>query len=191
MNDGESSSGRTLAFDSRDEGSTPSSPAERKGIMLNKTWKTINEEKVENIVDVVRSTLSNSEREVHIGTDSQQSGKFTEYVTIIVLVEKGRGGRAFYTRERVPRITSLRERLLKEVWMSVNLGLQLNAMIPETAGMTVHVDANPNLKFKSSTYVKELTSMVVGQGFKTLLKPDSWAASHIADHVVKHNVIGR
>lgn len=184
-----------LAFDSNDEGSTPSSPVERKDVvmdsMLSRQWKTINDEKVENVVDVIKATIENSDREIHVGTDSQQAGKFTEYVTIIVLVEKGKGGRAFYMRERVPRITSLRERLLKEVWMSVNTGLELSTKIADTTDMTIHVDANPNLKFKSSSYVKELTSMVVGQGFKTLLKPDSWAASHIADHVVKHNIIGR
>jgi predicted RNase H-related nuclease YkuK (DUF458 family) len=27
--------------------------------------------------------------------------------------------------------------------------------------------------------------LVVGQGFKALIKPESWAASHAADHVVR------
>lgn len=158
--------------------------------MLDKVWKTIEGEKIPNVLELVKKTLADGEREIHIGSDSQQSGKYTEYVAVIVLVNKGKGGRAFYSRERVPRITSLRERLMKEVWMSVDLGLKLNEFIPDTVGLTIHVDANPNLKFKSSTHVKELTAMVVSQGFKTLLKPDSWAASHLADHVVKHKVIG-
>lgn len=158
--------------------------------MLEKTWKTIEGVSVPNVLDAIRDTLSRGDREIHIGSDSQQAGKFTEYVTVIVLLEKGKGGRAFYVRERVPRVKSLRERLLREVWMSVNVGLELNAHMAETAGLTVHVDANPNLKFRSSDHVRELTAMVVSQGFKTLLKPDSWAASHLADHVVKHKVMG-
>jgi len=159
--------------------------------MLTKTWKTIDGEVIPNILDLIKDTMSDGEREVHVGSDSQQCGKFTEYVTVIVLLNKGKGGRAFYARERIPRVKSLRERLMREVWMSVNCGLELNSQLAETVGLTIHVDANPNLKFKSSTHVKELAAMVVSQGFKTLLKPDSWAASHLADHVVKHKVIGR
>lgn len=158
--------------------------------MLEKTWKTIEGVKVPDLLGTLREVLASSEREIHVGSDSQQAKMFTEYVTVITLLEKGKGGRAFYLRERVPRVKSLRERLLREVWMSVSVGLELNAMMPETAGLTIHVDANPNLKFRSSDHVKELTAMVVSQGFKTLLKPDAWAASHLADHVVKHKVLG-
>ena len=158
--------------------------------MLEKSWKTIEGAQVPNLLEKIKEVLAAGDREIHVGSDSQQAGKFTEYVTVIVLLEKGKGGRAFYARERVPRVTSLRERLMREVWMSVNVGLELNAHMAETTGLTIHVDANPNLKFKSSSHVKELTAMVVSQGFKTLLKPDSWAASHLADHVVKHKVLG-
>jgi predicted RNase H-related nuclease YkuK (DUF458 family) len=158
--------------------------------MLEKVWKTIDGQKVPDLLGTLKNVLAEGEREVHIGSDSQQAGRFTEYVTVIVLLQKGKGGRAFYIQERVPRVRSLRERLMREVWMSINVGLELNAHMPETTGLTVHVDANPNLKFRSSDHVKELTAMVVSQGFKTLLKPDSWAASHLADHVVKHKVLG-
>lgn len=158
--------------------------------MLEKSWKTINGEKIPNVLETIKSLLAEGDREVHVGSDSQQAGQFTEYVTVIVLLKKGQGGRAFYIREKVPRVKALRERLMREVWMSVNVGLELNAHMPETAGLTIHVDANPNLKFRSSDHVKELTAMVVSQGFQTVLKPDSWAASHLADHVVKHKVIG-
>lgn len=158
--------------------------------MLEKKWKTMEGKVVEDLVGLLKATLDEGDREIHIGSDSQQAGKHTEFVTVIVMLHKGKGGRAFYVSERQPRITSLRERLMKEVWMSVNAGLELNAHIPSTVGLTVHVDANPNIKFKSSNHVKELTAMVVSQGFKTLLKPDAWCASHTADHVVKNKVLG-
>lgn len=157
--------------------------------VLELKWKTIEGKPVDDVVGTVRSLIAEGGVEIHIGTDSQQARKQTAFVTILVVLNKGKGGRAFYVEEFTPRVRSLRERLLREVWLSVNLGLELNAMVPETAGLTVHVDANPNLKFKSSDYVKELTALVVSQGFKTLLKPDSWAASHAADHVVKHKVL--
>lgn len=156
--------------------------------MLSGQWKTIDGTPVD-IVPMLRELLSSGDREVHVGTDSQQAAKQTAFVTIVVVLEKGKGGRAFYTKDFTPRIRSLRERLMKEVWLSINAGLELNALLPETVGLTVHIDANPNLKFRSSDHVKELAAMVVSQGFKTLLKPDSWAASHAADHVVKHKVL--
>lgn len=157
--------------------------------MLEGKWKTIEGKVVDDIIGTVKSLLADGEKIVHVGTDSQQARKETAFVSVLVVLTPGKGGRAFYKEEFTPRIKSLRERLLKEVWLSVNLGLELNAMIPETVGLTVHVDANPNVKFRSSDYVKELTAMVVSQGFKTLLKPDSWAASHAADHIVKRKVL--
>jgi predicted RNase H-related nuclease YkuK (DUF458 family) len=69
------------------------------------------------------------------------------------------------------------------VWKSVDLGLQFS---PVVAGeLSVHIDANPVVTHKSSAYVQELVGLVVGQGFKALIKPHSWAASHAADHVVR------
>lgn len=164
---------------------------ERWCTMLEGTWRTIEGAPITDVVGMVRTLLADGDRQIHIGTDSQQAAKQTAFVTMLVVLQPGKGGRAFYVKEFTPRIRSLRERLLKEVWLSVNLGLELNAMVPETVGLTVHVDANPNFRFKSSEYVKELAAMVVSQGFKTLLKPDSWAASHAADHVVKHKVLHR
>ena len=120
---------------------------------------------------------------VHIGTDSLQTGRFTQFVTVVVILTPRKGGRVAYRREVVPRITSLRERLLKEVWKSVDLGLQFSPIVK--GDLTVHIDANPVVTHKSSAYVQELVGLVVGQGFKALIKPDSWAASHAADHVVR------
>lgn len=157
--------------------------------MIEREWKTIKGERV-SLLEVFCELMKYPGRQVQIGTDSQQNGKNTEFVTVVVVLRPGKGGRAFYTRERVTRIKSLRERLMKEVWMSVDTGMELNKYIPEDAELTVHIDANPDVRFKSSSYVKELTGMVVGQGFRAVLKPDSWCASHAADHVVKHKVIG-
>ena len=75
--------------------------------------------------------------------------------------------------------------------MSVQLALEINPLIEEESKLEVHVDANPNTKFRSSKYVKELTSMVVSQGFEAVMKPDAWAAMHVADHLVKYKVVGR
>ena len=145
-------------------------------------WKTLNEVKVADVLQFVRDA-SRDGQSVHVGTDSLQSGKSTQFVTVVVILTPMKGGRVAYRREVVPRITSLRERLLKEVWKSVELGLQLSPIVP--GELSVHIDANPVVSHKSSRYVQELVGLVVGQGFKALIKPESWAASHAADHVVR------
>ena len=146
-------------------------------------WRTLNEDKIPGIVQFVKEA-ADAGQAVHIGTDSLQTGRFTQFVTVIAVLTPYKGGRAAYSREVVPRINSLRERLLKETWRSVEIGIELHPVVP--GNLTIHVDANPIIKHASSKYVQELVGMVVGNGFKALIKPDSWAATHCADHVVRH-----
>jgi uncharacterized protein len=145
-------------------------------------WKTLTEVKIPDIVQFVTDN-SRDGQAVHIGTDSQQTGRTTQFVTVVVILTPHKGGRVAYHRDVVPRISSLRERLLREVWKSVELGLQFSPVVK--GDLSVHIDANPVATHKSSAYVQELVGLVVGQGFRALIKPDSWAASNAADHVVR------
>ncbi len=145
-------------------------------------WKTFREEPIPSIRDFVRDAAREGQA-VHIGTDSQQAGRLTRFVTVVVILTPRRGGRVAYVRESVRRIASLRERLLREVWRSVSLGIELEAVVP--GDLTVHIDANPVVTHKSSAHVQELVGLVVGQGFKAAIKPEAWAATHCADRVVR------
>jgi len=145
-------------------------------------WKTLKEERIDDIRAFVRAAARDGQA-VHLGTDSLPSGRFTQFVTVIAILTPGKGGRAAYSRGVVPRIASLRERLLREVWRSVELGLALTDAVP--GPLTVHIDANPVVTHRSSRYVQELVGLVVGQGFKAVIKPESWAATHAADRVVR------
>ena len=145
-------------------------------------WKTLTEERIPDIIQFVADHTREGQS-LHIGTDSLQTGRFTQFVTIVAILTPHKGGRVAYAREVVPRISSMRERLLKEVLKSVNLGLELSEVAK--GELTVSVDANPVLQHKSSKYIQELTALVVSQGFKILVKPDAFAASHVADHVVR------
>lgn len=158
--------------------------------MLGRQWKTVDGTKIVDAAKAIEEACRGV-RKIYVGTDSQQDGMRTQFVTVVVIHEAGKGGRAFYTKETVPRIKSLRERLLKEVWMSVQLAIEVSPFIGEESELEVHVDVNTNTKFKSAAYVKEVTSLVVSQGFNAKLKPEAWAAMHVADHVVKTKVIGR
>lgn len=147
-------------------------------------WQTLSEVPIADIKAWVSEATRNGQ-ELNVGCDSLQTGKYTQFCTVIGILTPGKGGRAAYCREVVPRIKSLRERLMKEAWNSLDLALELSPLVG--GELTVHVDANPDEKHMSSKYVKELVGAVVAQGFRVKIKPDSWCASHAADFVVRHN----
>lgn len=159
--------------------------------MIEKKWKTLAGQDVDlrsALVDELRLT---PDSEVIIACDSQQVGQSTDYVTVVVVHRPAKGGRVFFSRERVPRVRELRERLWKEVWRSTELAMELTSTpdIGEVYPINVsaiHIDANIDPKHKSSKYVQELVSLVMGQGFRAVVKPEAFAASHAADHAVKH-----
>lgn len=142
-------------------------------------WRTLDGVHIQDIQEWIERACTEGQ-EVHIGTDSLQVGRWTQFVTVAVIHTPGKGGRVAYAKDTVPRITSLRERLLKEVWKSVELAMALGEL-----PLTVHVDANPDERHASSKYLQELVGLVMAQGFRTLIKPESWAASHTADHIVR------
>jgi predicted RNase H-related nuclease YkuK (DUF458 family) len=158
--------------------------------MLGRKWRTVDGTWIKEPMVEIAAALR-GRRVVYVGTDSQQNGKATEFVSVIVVHEPTKGGRAFYSSESAERINTLRERLLKEAWLSVQLALEISPFLDEQSELQVHIDANTNTKFKSSKYVKELVSLVVSQGFKAMVKPEAWVAMHVADHVVKRKIIGR
>jgi len=146
------------------------------------TWRTLTGAAIADIVAFVRENARDGQL-VHVGTDSLQLARTTRFVTVVAIVTPGRGGRAAWRRETVTRIASLRERLMREVWLSVELGLSLCPVVP--GELSVHIDANPVARHRSSAYVQELVGLVVSQGFRAVIKPESWAASRTADRMVR------
>lgn len=146
-------------------------------------WKTLRKVKIENILSFVKETAKDGQA-VHVGTDSLQVGKFTLFTTVVVVLTPLKGGRVAYRKNSVPRIASLRERLLRETAASVDVGLMLNEIVP--GRLTIHLDVNTDARHRSSAHAQELVGYVVGQGFKVLVKPDSWAATTCGDWAVRH-----
>lgn len=126
------------------------------------------------------------EKVVIIGTDSQNFERRTDLVTAVVVLNKGKGGRAFYTKTSNQKFNSLRQKLTTEAWLSVQTAFEIEPLLPEGCDLIVHLDVNPDLKKgKSAMHIKEVVGMVAGQGFAVVTKPDGFVASHIAEHIVK------
>ena len=146
-------------------------------------WRSLSGKPVNDIVRAVTSLLRNDEHVVHVGTDSQHSGYHTNFVTVVAIIYPGRGGRVFYRRDRTPRAKSLAHKLFQEAELSIGAAHALAESIAHD--IIVHVDANKDLRHRSSRYVRALAGMVVGHGFQVRVKPEAWCATHVADYLVK------
>jgi len=125
--------------------------------------------------------------EVWIGSDSyvRNAIKKVQYSTCIVLYKQGKGGRIFISKSMEPMVDSLRQRLMNEVWMSLETCFEFKELLPSNTEIVVDLDINKSRKHKSGNYCEELVGMVVGQGFKCRVKPDAWAAQSAADRFSK------
>ncbi len=155
------------------------------------TWRRFNGERIEeDILDAVRSTV---EREVAdgyrlkvcIGTDSQVRGMVTEFATVIVFLREKKGGFMYIRNEKSDKQFSLRERMITEVWKSVDVAYKLCDLLDEyDIGLEVHADINTDPHFKSNEALREAMGYILGMGFVFKAKPDAFASSYCADKVV-------
>lgn len=137
---------------------------------------------------ILNSSKSSS---VYIGADSIRYKKkdrwFAKYSTVVILhVDSKRGCRLFHKSVDLPDYGNLKQRLLTEVGYAIEAASELIEAIGERH-LEIHIDINPNPRYKSSVAVKEALGYVKGSlGIDAKIKPSSWAASHAADHLVRH-----
>ena len=151
-------------------------------------WFTLSGVEVLDVMSAVEALLRQGQI-VHIGTDAQKSSHRMAFVTVACVLNPGKGGRVFYTRRYERKEMSLFEKLSTETWYSLDLAIRMNeefSLQADREQIWVHVDANPDERFDSSNYVKQLAGMVAGSGFPVLVKPNAWCASHVADYAVKN-----
>lgn len=167
--------------------------------MLDRPWFTGAGDQIEvDLLGEIREICSVrpvEKRTISVGTDGQRRKKRpgVDFVTVVAIHDKGKGGRGFWARMRERRRFTLQEKLYQETWNSIEVALALMKVVPRDSlhEIEIHVDANPHPRWQSSRYHKQLAGMVTGQGFKAVLKPDAWVASHMADHMVKNKYVGR
>ena len=146
-------------------------------------WKSLSGTRGDDIVQAVHALVGDDDRVIHIGTDAQNRGFTTHFVTVVAVVNPGHGARVFYQRRRRQHVSSLAEKLFYEAELSIQAALHLDEGLPQD--IVVHLDANEDQRHRSSRYVKSLAGMVMGYGFGVRVKPNSWCATHVADYVVK------
>ena len=120
---------------------------------------------------------------IYVGCDSRQTQEHTVFVTVVVVhIDSSKGAHIFWQIEKVRKIESLRQRLLSEVDRAVYTALMISDVVGERP-FEVHLDINPNPSHDSSVVVKEAIGYVLAQGLKPVVKPNSIAATTVADYI--------
>jgi len=121
---------------------------------------------------------------IFVGCDSNVLGDNCTYASTICLYneEIRRGGRYFFKTRKVKMrfSTPPQVRLMQEAQEAIEIALELSQMFP-TENIEVHLDVNTRKGNLSQTLADQLSGYAKAAGFACKLKPDSWAATGIAD----------
>ncbi|OGH11995.1 MAG: hypothetical protein A2857_05095 [Candidatus Levybacteria bacterium RIFCSPHIGHO2_01_FULL_36_15] len=153
--------------------------------------------KFEDIICLIKEFLDEDESagyKLTIGTDSEvksdkKGKKYLELITAIVIYRKGYGGRYFWRKKEMANVKTLREKIYQEVLLSIEttkyfvpeLKEKLNGQ-SDRYDLEIHIDVGE--KGETREMIKEVTGMVAGNGFVAKTKPESYAASNVADRHV-------
>ncbi len=117
-----------------------------------------------------------------IGTDSVVS-EGTCFVTAVVIHRVGRGARYFYRKQVNRKITSLRQRILYEAALSLEVASRLSAALAcngyANLPIEIHLDVGDRGETKS--IIREVVGMITGSGYAAKTKPEAYVATKVAD----------
>lgn len=126
-----------------------------------------------------------------IGTDSQNFSD-TKMVSAIVMQCEGRGGIYFYKVEHIERISDVRVKLSYETQQSLHYADELLQTIMEldeelfnATSFAIHVDAGYSKNGKTRDLIPGLIGWVHASGLNCVTKPNSYAASTVANRISK------
>ena len=137
---------------------------------------------VDEIINYIKSD-PNRKYSIVVGTDSYPSGS-VDYVTAVVVHKQGRGGRYFWKKEhQAGKTPTLRHRIYQETTHSIETAQALidKLNLKKLAGydFAIHIDVGNSGSTRDM--INEVVGMVKGNGFNAKTKPDSYAASTVAD----------
>lgn len=144
------------------------------------------------VVEEVANFLEENPEAVYhlvIGSDSQEhrvnGKKSADLVSAIVIHKKGYGARYFWFKEKELEFFTLRDRIYAETLASLDLAEKFVPLLSKRLNgssnyeLEIHIDVGQ--KGDTREMIKEVVGMVSGNGFTAKTKPDSYAASSVAD----------
>ena len=158
---------------------------------------TYGEVSIEKIAKIVADYIMKDEKakfSITIGTDSQTYSE-VKMVEVIAIHKEGKGGIYFYRKEFLDRFPSLRQKIFDETSRSLRLAdsfyealelefIERNKVIEDyNIHNQIHCDIGPVGATKS--LIAEITGWVKSAGYECCIKPDSYAASGVANKLSK------
>lgn len=141
------------------------------------------------VLEVIRFMKNEPERhyKIIIGTDSERrNDNSADFVTAVVVHRVGNGGRYFWRRISNGNIHNLRNRIMGEAMLSLEVAKEILTILKSFEApdfdFEIHVDIGENGETK--TMITEIVGMIRAHNFEVRTKPESYAASKVADRHV-------
>lgn len=144
----------------------------------------------QSITDIIEHAITREQKAGHrlkvcVGSDSQAYKSHVEYATVVVVLREGKGGFMFMRNHKGTKQIGIKERMLKEVTMSVEVAYAICDILDKyDVALEVHADINTDPKFESNIALKDAMGYIMGMGFVFKAKPYAFASSSCADKVV-------
>ena len=130
--------------------------------------------------------------QITVGTDSQNFSD-TKMVSVIAVTCEGHGGIFFYEISRIKKIADVRLKLTEETTRSLEIMTSLveelesekYSEVRSKLSLAIHVDAGWNDSGKTKELIPGLVGWIRACGYDCKVKPESYAASSIADRISK------
>ena len=161
------------------------------GHFFNPTIGNLSLEKV--IDELIKYIAEKPEKfyDVIVGCDSS-SGEEPNVPVAVVVLRTGEGGRFFLKRiaYKDRKFYSWKTRILEEVFLSCQLALYLRENFEKKIKSIENKNFNYQLRYihadvggngATKDMIKEVTGLIRGNGFEPKIKPESFAASNVAD----------
>ncbi|OGE86354.1 MAG: hypothetical protein A3J48_02555 [Candidatus Doudnabacteria bacterium RIFCSPHIGHO2_02_FULL_46_11] len=141
----------------------------------------------EGVIDEVMNYVSHDSDatyKIYIGSDSLSYDTKANIVSTVVVYRVGNGGKYFWHRFQRNDIHNLRAKIHAEVECSIELAQKvLGALSGKIAdlpeNLEIHADVGQNGNTRD--LIAEVTGWIKAYGIKAKTKPDSFAASSVAD----------
>lgn len=131
--------------------------------------------------------------QIYIGTDSAQHGKVTKYATAVSLLRPGKGVHVVYKKVIIRRQRDMFTRLWNETEYTREVAdyvhNEMNDIYVHNEDEKIpilHLDFNKQAKHESNIVHDLSVGYLSSLGFRVHSKSESWAASVVADCLVKN-----
>jgi len=147
-------------------------------------WRSPSKDNVLSLEDIIKVIAKNNFHSIHIGTDSHiKKGTNGNHVfaTVICLYEQGHGAFYYFSRETPNRkFTNLADRIMEEAARSIAMAQEIYTKFPNRK-IVMHSDTNTDERYPTTKFTRTIRNWACAVGVEFVAKPDSWAATSVAD----------